>query len=291
MIDITLRGLNAAQLAALATVLASQGYAVTNADGDTRFANGEPHAGPQTSAPKDTAFYERQMPQVTPTGATFTPDYSDQLAASVFGGGGLQVAATLPNVPPATQPLGHQAPAAPVAAVTTQSPPLQPHVASAASGTQGGAVVLDSKGRPWDGRIHGSGKTFLAKGGEWKLIRGVDPQLVLQVNAELDAHKHHVHSGQPLAAEVTPVVTRFNDVVIVPPATYTPPAAYTPVIADELALLRDKILGAVAAKRIVPTVVGQMLNHFGIASIEDLSNHQAKWATVSSEIDRLAGAA
>ena len=45
--------------------------------------------------------------------------------------------------------------------------------------------VLDSEGLPWDARIHSSGKTFLAKGGTWKLARGIDPLLVAQVKTEL----------------------------------------------------------------------------------------------------------
>ena len=46
-------------------------------------------------------------------------------------------------------------------------------------------VALDSEGLPWDKRIHSTGKTFMAKGGTWKLLRGVDSLLVARVKTEL----------------------------------------------------------------------------------------------------------
>ncbi len=46
-------------------------------------------------------------------------------------------------------------------------------------------VDVDSEGLPWDARIHSSGKTKLKGKGTWKLIRGIDPELVESVKAEL----------------------------------------------------------------------------------------------------------
>lgn len=46
-------------------------------------------------------------------------------------------------------------------------------------------VEVDSRGLPWDGRIHASTKTRLAKDNSWKLKRGLDPQYVEQIEAEL----------------------------------------------------------------------------------------------------------
>ena len=42
-------------------------------------------------------------------------------------------------------------------------------------------LKTDSKGRPWDIRIHSSSKKKLQKTGEWKLKRGADPALVTQL--------------------------------------------------------------------------------------------------------------
>ncbi|MCK5127600.1 MAG: hypothetical protein KAR42_15190 [candidate division Zixibacteria bacterium] len=44
--------------------------------------------------------------------------------------------------------------------------------------------VVDSKGRPWDARIHSGSKKKLQKTGEWKLKRGVDTALVTQIFSE-----------------------------------------------------------------------------------------------------------
>lgn len=61
-----------------------------------------------------------------------------------------------------------------------QLPPVQ--AAAPAGGTQGG-VEVDSEGHPHDIRIHSAGKTKI-QAGTWKLKKGVDPQLVVQVNAQ-----------------------------------------------------------------------------------------------------------
>ena len=48
-------------------------------------------------------------------------------------------------------------------------------------------VELDKAGLPWDARIHGAKKLKTAKEQTWKKIRGVDPELVKTVEAELRA--------------------------------------------------------------------------------------------------------
>lgn len=47
-------------------------------------------------------------------------------------------------------------------------------------------IELDSAGMPWDARIHASTKTKV-KDGTWKKMRGVDEDLVAEVEAELAA--------------------------------------------------------------------------------------------------------
>lgn len=57
-----------------------------------------------------------------------------------------------------------------------------------------GAMDLDSKGMPWDARIHSSGKTKLKKDSSWKLKAGVKtkhPGLIEQVEAENRANLHY----------------------------------------------------------------------------------------------------
>lgn len=47
------------------------------------------------------------------------------------------------------------------------------------------ATHLDSMGIPWDDRIHASSKAILKDTGQWKSKRGVDPELLKQVQGEL----------------------------------------------------------------------------------------------------------
>lgn len=63
--------------------------------------------------------------------------------------------------------------------------------------------ALDGRGYPWDARIHSSSKALLAKAPHgWKPLRGVNPALVEQVEAELRAQGFGV--AKPPAAAVPP---------------------------------------------------------------------------------------
>ena len=66
--------------------------------------------------------------------------------------------------------------AAPTPEAETPAPPA-PMVAT--------GVELDADGLPWDERIHAGSKALLAKGGGWKKKRGVAPELLASVEAEL----------------------------------------------------------------------------------------------------------
>ena len=88
-----------------------------------------------------------------------------------------------------------EVPAAPVTEMTTDAelpPALAPYVPEMTTDAElppalapYNPVALDSEGLPWDKRIHSTGKTFMAKGGTWKLLRGVDSLLVARVKTEL----------------------------------------------------------------------------------------------------------
>ena len=59
----------------------------------------------------------------------------------------------------------------------------------------GEAPMVDSRGLPWDSRIHSSNKEQ-GKDGVWRRRRGVDPELEKQVEAELFAVKGVTPPGQ-----------------------------------------------------------------------------------------------
>ena len=79
---------------------------------------------------------------------------------------------------------------APAAPETGPVPPAS--TAASATGARSPAALapststeLDADGLPWDDRIHAGSQTKLAKTGQWKKKRGVEDELVRQVEAEL----------------------------------------------------------------------------------------------------------
>lgn len=74
--------------------------------------------------------------------------------------------------------------------------PLPSVQAVVPAGATPGAVEIDSEGHPHDIRIHSAGKTKI-QAGTWKLKKGVDPQLVITVNAQ---NKFSMGATLPAAA-------------------------------------------------------------------------------------------
>lgn len=113
-------------------------------------------------------------------------DLAERLGRALNGNmtGAIETQAT-----PATEQT--EGPKSPVAetvttpATTTDSGSNAP-AAQEGSGQTSPSVELDKAGLPWDERIH-SGSKALKADGYWKAKRGVDPELVKQVEAELRA--------------------------------------------------------------------------------------------------------
>lgn len=70
-------------------------------------------------------------------------------------------------------------PPAPTPASTVSAPMVPVHTAPPAS-----TAELDTKGLPWDERIHSSGKSLL-KDGTWRYKGGIPPERIAAVEAEL----------------------------------------------------------------------------------------------------------
>lgn len=115
------------------------------------------------------SYVDRPDVGAIPLALAAQPVATPSPAALVFGG------ASAPAVPPV--PSLPSAATAPTAAPVPPTPPAPP-----APGSAGPQV--DSRGLPWDGRIHASTKAFL-KDGTWRQKRDTDPALVTQVEAEL----------------------------------------------------------------------------------------------------------
>ena len=100
----------------------------------------------------------------------------------------------------------------PVAALTELETPPAPEVVEAAC-----ADLLDSSGIMWDARIHASTRTKV-QDGTWKMKRGVEPEIVAQVMAELKGAPAPTKVEQ-FAAQVDPSTLGFGATVPTPPPT------------------------------------------------------------------------
>lgn len=193
------------------------------------------------------------------------------------------VSSTLPPVAPAVP--------APMPAPVAVAPS-----APAAPMTPANDVELDSKGLPWDERIHASTKTKVADG-TWKAKRGInDPALVARVEAELRAR---IAAPAP-AAEHAPAMDAaavFGGAVApapLPPAAIVPPAAPSlpaapaapSVGADPTTFeqLMSAISPLVVAGKLPPTATNQAATANGLANIVALQTQPAfvplVWATI-----------
>lgn len=108
-------------------------------------------------------------------------------AAQVFGAApSTAVAAALPtapgtSIPPVPAAAPPAPPPAPAAAAPVPPAPPAPPAAPALPDTS----KLDSRGLPWDSRIHASSKTTNKADGQWRQKRETPDALVQQVEAEL----------------------------------------------------------------------------------------------------------
>jgi len=137
-------------------------------------------------------------------------------------------------------------------------PPGMPAVPNNGAATAGVSTVdLDADGLPWDSRIHSIAKNKNAGDKKWKAKRGVMPQLVASVTAELRAA---LSAGGNVQAPPVPAAT-------LPPATLTPPppglttsatAAPSNVGAPTFQMLLPRVTSAMAAGTLTQETAGQL---------------------------------
>ena len=109
-----------------------------------------------------------------------------------------------------------------VAALTELETPPAPELVDAAC-----ADLLDSSGIMWDARIHASTRTKVSDG-TWKMKRGVEPEIVAQVMAELKGAPAPTKVEQ-FAAQVDPSTLGFGATVPTPPTVAAVPVPPVPV--------------------------------------------------------------
>jgi len=154
----------------------------------------------------------------------------DAMAAVAFGGaqsplppGAVAAPSTAVAVPFSTAPAATTVTtsaatlSAPVPNASTDPSAGAPTALGAASMTPANGVELDSKGLPWDGRIHAESKGKIADG-TWRNKRNLDAALKAQVEAEL--RQVMGAAPAPLAQGVAPAPTPVS----VAASTTVPPA-------------------------------------------------------------------
>lgn len=159
-----------------------------------------------------------------------------------------------------------------------------------------GGVELDKAGLPWDGRIHASTKTK-TKPGLWTAKRGVDPALVVTVEAELRqimaaapavAPAAPVAPPAPPAAPVAPVASpQAPAAPVAPPA---PPAAPVAGGADPRQMfvgLVGRTSAAIGAGKVTQDEVTAICAKHGAAALPLLANRLDLVAQVAAEVDAL----
>lgn len=192
-----------------------------------------------------------------------------------------------PNVPPA--PVA----TAPVSAPVAPAP-------SAVSPTPAGAgEVLDSRGFPWDGRIHAGSKAFLAKTGAWKPLKMVDKALVAQVEAEYRAKGYGNGTVAPTeqeddetpaaftapAAPALPAPTPVVPAVPAVPAPALPPSI--PAATNPAAAVMQRALKVIGEKTVDGAWIKNFLNAIGVSDLSALQGNVAAAETLDRALNNL----
>lgn len=192
---------------------------------------------------------------------------------------------------------------APVPNVPTAPAMGAPTASGAAPSTPASGVELDSKGLPWDERIHAGTKTKL-KSGEWKAKKQVEAALVAQVEAELRA-RVAASPAVPAVPAVDPAAVFGGAAPGVPPAPAIPtappvaPLAPAATVAPSVSAdpttfeqLMPRITAAVTAGIMPPTAVGAACAAHGVASVVTLQQSPQfvplVWATLRQQYPALA---
>ena len=134
-------------------------------------------------------------------------------------------------------------------------------------------VQVDSRGMAWDERIHASTKTCKANG-EWKNKRGVDKDLLAQVEAELLGY-----TGNDPESE--------NDTVSIPEV----PAATPPVVTPPEDIKTGKIenfsdlMSRITKAKIHPDKTQQVVTQMGVASVALLAGRPELFDAVAEALE------
>lgn len=196
-------------------------------------------------------------------------------------------------------PIPHNEEISPEAAFGGKSIPLAPapmqvgdQITGAITGkvVSVGSVDLDKDGLPWDARIHSSNKAKVADG-SWRKKRGLDPAILVTVEAELKQIMGVPYSAtQPNHVSIQENGDSPETVFKVAPPPPPPPAEITSKPVDErqqFVALVGRTTAAISQKKVTQEEVVACCAQFGIPSLPLLINRPDLIAQVAASIDAL----
>jgi hypothetical protein len=244
-------------------------------------------SGPDV-ATASAAFNAAELAESATLPATIPPSVPD--AASVFapkppaGAPSIAGAGPLPTAPvgtpaPTSIPTPPSVPVPPAPPTASTGAPVAPPTASPAPG-----VELDTRGLPWDTRIHSRTKSKNAQG-EWKNSRGIDPHLLARIEREL---RNAMAVPAPASA---PVADVSAPAALVP----TPPGATGAMSAfpsnmPPFPALMMKVSAANAANTLSQAEVLAAVRSAGLESLPSLISRPDLIPTVEAQIDAIIAA-
>ena len=141
--------------------------------------------------------------------------------------------------------------------------PKVPEPVYAVMGTGGGTptgVELDTRGFPWNDRIHSRMKSK-NKDGSWKYQRSVSPRLITEVENEI-----------------------MGIVPPPPPAPPPPPSIPAGVAQMDLMGLMDLVSNAIGDGKLFRADIHPILSKFGIASLTKVAEHPDKIPAIAAAL-------
>lgn len=152
-------------------------------------------------------------------------------------------------------------------------------------------VEVDSRGLPWDARIHSRTRSKNKKG-HWKPARHVNSKQIRRI--ETDLQKYTIPAKEPQPTEIfknTPThITSVApppppiDAAIPPPPVDMPPAQ-TNTIDDSFIVLMGKITHLLDTKKLSREKLIRLIKRYGIESLPDIDGHPQLIAQVSAGLD------
>lgn len=167
-------------------------------------------------------------------------------------------------------------------------------------------AMFDKAGMPWDARIHQKGRSQ-KKDGTWKLQKGIAPELVQSVTAELAAKRLPLSVQSPLLPSTAqpPATSAASSALPPPPPDFgtgspasnaAPPPPPPPAASDappppndgsvsQFRELLDKITAGTKAGKLNPIKVAEIVQSHGAPNIMALKSMPNLIPDVSSSID------